>query len=339
MSISKKLKELIVAFGAAQNVNALKGNRIDSLIGTLAAWISEHGGGGSLPTPGAAGNVMTSTGDGWESAPPHGGDTYETVAEIEVGTMEQQGGMYFADNVALDLSGVSADDALYFNSEEYPLTRMENEGILIYGYNFSGGGISGTPAYGIVINPTDGNSIVSDTSAIENTTVKILKKVGVITVDNELSETSVYPVQNKVITAALADKMDANEIPEANASANGKTLGVENGVYALVSPSALNDYVVTLTIDPDAQTITTDNKTVAEINAAIEAGKNVYAELEEEINGATVMQRFYPTMYCATMVVFGGNLVAASGSGVELDPVCIVGTHAGNMDTWIAVGK
>lgn len=105
-----------------------------------------------------------------------GGDTYETVAEIAVGQMVAQGGMYFADNVALDLSGVSADDALYFNSEEYPLTRMENEGIVIYGYNFTGSGISGTPAYGIVINPTDGNSIVSDTNALENTTVKILKK-------------------------------------------------------------------------------------------------------------------------------------------------------------------
>ena len=52
MSITRKLKELIVAFGGAQNVNAVQGNRIDGLIGTLAAYIAEHGAGGgaSLPT-------------------------------------------------------------------------------------------------------------------------------------------------------------------------------------------------------------------------------------------------------------------------------------------------
>lgn len=35
---------------------------------------AKKGSGGSLPTPGTAGNVLTSTGDGWESAAPRGGD-------------------------------------------------------------------------------------------------------------------------------------------------------------------------------------------------------------------------------------------------------------------------
>ena len=34
--------------------------------------VASSGGGGSLPTPGAVGNVLTSTGDGWESAAPRG---------------------------------------------------------------------------------------------------------------------------------------------------------------------------------------------------------------------------------------------------------------------------
>lgn len=36
MSISRKLKDLIVAFGGAQNAAAIPGSRIDKLIGTLA---------------------------------------------------------------------------------------------------------------------------------------------------------------------------------------------------------------------------------------------------------------------------------------------------------------
>lgn len=39
MSISKKLKELIVAFGGAQSAAAVPGTRIDTLLGTLAEHI------------------------------------------------------------------------------------------------------------------------------------------------------------------------------------------------------------------------------------------------------------------------------------------------------------
>lgn len=128
-------------------------------------------------------------------------------------------------------------------------------------------------------------------------------------------------------------------MPLAGESNNGKILGVDNGEYALLSPSAVNDYVVTLTVtvDPDTQdaTISAD-KSVAEIYAAIDAGKNVYAELAVNINGVDVTQRFYPTMYASTIVCFGANLVDTSGTP-SIDPYVIMGTHAGNVDTWVDV--
>ena len=129
-------------------------------------------------------------------------------------------------------------------------------------------------------------------------------------------------------------------IPLPTASNNGQILGVDNGAYALVSPAAINDYVVhfTVTVDPDTQqpTISTDNKSVAEIYAAIAAGKNVYAELDVTMNGVDVTQRFYPTMYAETTVAFGANLVDFDGAPA-VDPYVIMGVHSGNMDTWSPV--
>lgn len=254
------------------------------------------GGGGELPTPGTAGNVLTSTGTAWESAAP-------------------------ADATALEFSLTIGESITCDEAVADIVNALETN----------------RPVMGVVEGV--GTLVVKTWSAELNKVVLLLY----IPDSNKLTVVEFNGTSGTPDTWAMDDPNEIKGLPAASASNNGQVLGVENGVYALVSPSALNDYVVTLTVtvDPDTQdaTMSTDNKSVAEINAAIEAGKNVYAELEEEINGVTMMQRFYPTMYCATMIVFGGNLVAAGGSGFELDPVCIVGVHAGNMDTWSAVGN
>lgn len=219
-----------------------------------------------------------------------GGDEYETAAEIAVGQMTEEGGMYIADNVAIDLSGVSADDALYFNSADYPLTRKENEGIVIYGYNFNESGISGTPAYGIVINPTDGNSIVSDSGKLENTTVKILKKVsggGSISVDSELSETSEKPVQNKVITAAL------NERPV--------------------------DFIITADFNPETKEITNASASLADVLDVAGAVRNIVFILHAAAESGGTTVNVYDRFADSNIENHGGGNGVVSFSKIEKD--------------------
>lgn len=181
-----------------------------------------------------------------------GGDEYETVAEIEVGTMTEQGGLYMyqPDNVPFP-SDLTENDKLYW--DEYPLTRESAD---LYSYNFSSElEPTGNPAYILQIDRDAGvvvDAIIANSDAIENTTVKILKKAGgeTITVDDALSETSENPVQNKVITAALE--------------------------------AISNDYRVDIEPVIDEQTqqpVIKANKSIADIYAAAVALKHVWAKI------------------------------------------------------------
>lgn len=103
--------------------------------------------------------------------------TYETVAEIEVGTMAKQEGVYGI-SIRLDKSIFDTSLKYYFNSADTPLeiviTEDEIAGLT---YNFSAGGeILGTPAYAIELGDDDTAGLVSSED-LSNTTVRILKKV------------------------------------------------------------------------------------------------------------------------------------------------------------------
>ena len=101
-----------------------------------------------------------------------GGESYETVAEIEVGTMDEQGGLYIAEDI---VANVPLGETLYFNNPEYEMEY--NATMTSYLYNFSAETQqpTGTPAYVLAIHSTR-VTIGSDTD-LSNTTVKILKKV------------------------------------------------------------------------------------------------------------------------------------------------------------------
>lgn len=197
-----------------------------------------------------------------------GGDEYETVAEIAVGDMAQQGGIYFY-QIPQDVRPEvpRGSDALFFNSADYPLTWIESG--TIYSYNFSGEGAPlDSPAYALALDGTDVIALYSDTNAIENTTVKILKKVSggdPITVDSELSETSENPVQNKVITAALAGLKPTYEFG-----------------FTVTAGQTEGEFIVT----PDS------GSTYAAIAAALAETPNVYAVLDLGFQNQVIRARF-----------------------------------------------
>lgn len=149
---------------------------------------SSSGGDSSLPEPGTAGNVLTSTGDGWESAPLPGGDTYETVAEIAVGTMEQMqelSGFYAYDESDVSAPTLINDETYYFNDSEMSSTLVDvGVEYVTLRFNASAGDELPTrvnpnePLYVFQWDLEDGTLlVVSDANEIENTTVTILKKV------------------------------------------------------------------------------------------------------------------------------------------------------------------
>jgi hypothetical protein len=190
---------------------------------------------------------------------------------------EQGGGGYIATDLP---ASIPLGETLYFNSAD---CEMEyNATMTSYLYNFSAETQqpTGTPFYILLI---DGNKVTlaSDTD-LSNTTVKILKKVSgggeTITVDSELSDTSEKPVQNKVITAALAEKMDADVLPEIDAPTDdGRVLGVKAGDYELVVPN----YPLILTgVEGENKVVTVSGATLQEIFDAAKDGRYVAVDIE-----------------------------------------------------------
>ena len=139
-----------------------------------------------------------------------GGDEYETVAEIAVGTMEEQGGVYTFLSENVNAPDIVEGEIYYLNEQS-----VKSDGVLLsdagsfIGFNFdldTEEPIDPLKPWWLFAWETGNFALSADNKTLENTTVKILKKVsggGSITVDSELSETSENPVQNKVITAAL----------------------------------------------------------------------------------------------------------------------------------------
>lgn len=124
-------------------------------------------------------------------------------------------------------------------------------------------------------------------------------------------------------------------LPAVTADDNDKVLAVVNGAWDKSdAPSGGNDYKVA--ISTDGQTITVD-KSVADIVAAAEADKHVYAKVTVNIGGVIVYQRFELATWGAGV----GNYIVTFGAVQEDDdaanPVCIKGENTGGADTWNVV--
>jgi len=216
-----------------------------------------------------------------DNAGSGGGDTYETVAEINVGQMQAREGLpglyYYQTSLVNNLPKTD----LYLNSGDILMEYVEAQGLDNWLHNFSSAGeVIETPAYAISAD-NDTFTIMASDDELSNTTVKILKKVsggGSITVDDELSDTSENPVQNKVISAALAEKMDADVLPEIDAPTdNGRVLGVKAGDYELVDPN----YPLILTgVEGENNVVTVSGATLQKIFDAAKDGRYVAVDIE-----------------------------------------------------------
>lgn len=137
-----------------------------------------------------------------------GGDEYETVAEIAVGQMVEQGGGYVYTIPNEDQPQLPrGSESLCFNSVEYPLRWVETGTRYVYNMDDEGSQV-GIPAYGVVMDGTNAIMVMSDSNAIQNTTVTILKKIsgsGSITVDDKLQADSTNPVENGAIYEEFED--------------------------------------------------------------------------------------------------------------------------------------
>lgn len=163
-------------------------------------------------------NPLTANESAIAYAVAHGGGSepsYETVAEIPVGTMElmpdTEATLYGA---STPVASVPTDSGLYFGSPDYPLTRNEHNGITNYLYNLdiSTGERPDTskPGYGLLYQPAQDAYVCTVVSSddLSNTTVKILKKA---------EEPSV--------------------LPEVTAADNGDVLTVVDGAWDKAEPN------------------------------------------------------------------------------------------------------
>lgn len=174
--------------------------------------MSGGGSGAGLPavTSEDDGKVLGVVNGAWGKMDIGSGDEYETVAEIAVGQMQKYGELYaygIPDGTEPPISDEDfASGQLYVDGNN--LTQSGN----MIGYNIDPQTMTviAEPAIGFVVDGEAGERNIASVAAsndISNTTVTILKKVSggeTITVDDELSSTSENPVQNKVVTAALA---------------------------------------------------------------------------------------------------------------------------------------
>lgn len=197
MTIRTALRKLYTAMcGGTTNKNTA---------GELINDIAENymgGGGGSLPTPGAVGNVLTSTGDGWESAAPSGDDEF-----IIHGTLAVSGDI------------PTAITNLDKTSGEIVAAMEANKNVTM-----------------IVQTGGTDNTVVSLSCVygVESTAV-----FSAFAFDaGSGTEIHMFVVVDSQGPYLFVSSMPRS-MPSASADENGKVLGVENGAYALVDAKPL----------------------------------------------------------------------------------------------------
>lgn len=219
----------------------LIGKKIDPVTADEAAIATAidnagSGGGGSLPEPGNAGNVLTSTGDGWESAAPQSG-----------------GGEYVVTIVAETVS----DETVYHaehNGE--PVTIAD-----IFAAKQAGGTVIAVvaeadyPVEYLCLMCTAQICLFTNTTNLDSDNVIVDSFVG-------------FASDNDDVWAAKISSLPV--IPIASVSDNGKVLGVEDGEYALVDIGS--PFTVHFTTDGTNYSTT---ETAGDIVAALDAGRAV----------------------------------------------------------------
>ena len=195
------------------------------------------GGGSSLPEPGNVGNVLTSTGEAWESAVL----PKETV--IVSGALTMNGDVIEVSNLSQSAQDVRA----YVNAGKFVFLRAMSAGdidkvLVEAAFSY---GVDGVVIYsGVAVDTLSGN------------------KLEIIVVQPDAGSIIVYTINTPIPSAA----------------ANGKILGVDNGKYALVDPTALSNapLIVHGTISGSDFSLT--DCTVKDVYDAKTAGRAVFLD-------------------------------------------------------------
>ncbi len=260
--------------------------------------------------------LVTNLNDNYPEGGSGGGDIYETVLEMQLGEpITGEGIPEWA--TAFDVSSYETEIRLLAD-EQIPIFISSNsyeygEKIELAYLDENWTKNCTVSAQGITWDePNEDCFVLSKAGFIfasnvnfSNTTVRILKKVSggggeTITVDNELKADSENPVQNMVITAALAAKGD--------------------------------DFHVILTETDDV--LSCENATIADIVAAARAMKNVFATVDD---GTGILRM--PLVYAMSgLVQFGCVILDYDGSTWSAVPSGIRGEVKDGADSWTSVG-
>lgn len=208
------------------------------------------GGGSDLPTPGTAGNVLTSTGDGWESAaPPESDNDYIIEADLTVDIATQSFGVSPVEHDIADVYAAAA----------------ANKNIRL-----------------IAVNDTLGIRVAID--AVLSQSQEFFIFSGTMTGFDGKPIAFVVTADDDKDAAVPTIKFTAVTVPTLPAPiSNGFVLGVDNGAYALVN---VMPYIMHATVS--GSTVTLTDGDVAEAIAAKNAGRVVQLEYTDSNMGATL---------------------------------------------------
>ena len=162
---------------------------------------AKKGGGSSLPTPGTAGNVLTSTGTDWESAAPADNDFIVTSA-LDISQMSI---------TALSAATVAQMAVAAEAHKNIRLVATDDESGVVFSVDLN--------TYSDDASDFCGGAAVSLGDDTQMYCTVYISGQGTVSVE-------MYPLC---------------KLPFASDNENGKILGVSDGVYTLVSPSALSN--------------------------------------------------------------------------------------------------
>lgn len=247
------LKTLYVQLGGSLNdtysdiANGIKVGQYDLISDCILA-CAKKGGGSSLPTPGTAGNVLTSTGTAWESAEPSdndfpvtavltAGESGFTVTQVSKSTAQIKSAFDAGKKVHLVIDG-----SILGATIDLPMTEIASDDHAWFAGEFSVGGV--TPAVCIV-------EINQDA-------------------DPEMAVVELPPA------------FDATDIgKQLGVVSDG------NGGAAMSWLDSKSPLIVHGEVNASAATITDSGLTLADIYNAAEAGRSVYYECSLDTNSKT----------------------------------------------------
>ena len=231
--------------------------------------------------------ILASMEENYTAQPGGTSETYETVAEIQVGEMEKNDNLYLFSFTNSEIPAFVNGESCYLNNAENQGTvYIDSDGIYLMFNTEDPDRLTPTdpdkPVMAITF-VSDEGVIISDSEDLSNTTVRILKAASEPSVLPEVTAADNGDVLT-VVNGEWAKAEPSTELPSVTASDNGDFLSVVNGSWAKTPlPANLKptyEFGFTITAGQTAGTYvaTPDTGvTFVAIQAALAETDNVYA--------------------------------------------------------------